>query len=39
MTETELELHRACFTGHRPEKLTMPEAEVVAGLEREYAKP
>ena len=25
--------HRCCFTGHRPEKLTMPEAEVNAALE------
>lgn len=30
--------HRACFTGHHPEKLTLPEAEVIAGLEREIFK-
>lgn len=33
--EAELRLHRCCFTGHRPEKLTQPEAEVIAGLEKE----
>ena len=35
MTEQELRKHRACFTGHRPEKLTQPEAVIIAGLERE----
>ena len=25
MTEAEKRLHRCCFTGHRPEKLTTPE--------------
>lgn len=33
--EAELRLHRCCFTGHRPEKLTQPETAVVAGLEKE----
>lgn len=27
--------HRCCFTGHRPEKLTQPEAVIIAGLEKE----
>lgn len=35
MTEQEKRAHRCCFTGHRPEKLKMPESEVIAGLERE----
>lgn len=35
MTEQELRLHRCSFTGHRPEKLGRPEAEVVEGLKRE----
>ena len=34
-TESELRLHRCCFTGHRPEKLTRNEAEIVADLEKE----
>lgn len=29
----ELRNHRCCFTGHRPEKLAMPEAEIKAALE------
>lgn len=33
MTETEKRAHRCCFTGHRPEKLTIPETEVQARLE------
>ena len=32
-SELELRLHRACFTGHRPEKLTLSEYEVKEGLE------
>lgn len=32
-TEEEKRLHRACFTGHRPEKLRQPESVVVRGLE------
>ena len=35
MTEQELRKHHACFTGHRPEKLTQPETVIIAGLERE----
>lgn len=30
--EKEERLHTACFTGHRPEKLTQPETEIVKGL-------
>ncbi|MBQ3424080.1 MAG: DUF1273 family protein [Clostridia bacterium] len=33
MRESELRLHRCCFTGHRPEKLGAPEADVRAWLE------
>lgn len=29
-TEQELRLHRCCFTGHRPEKIALPERKVVA---------
>ena len=36
--ESELCLHRCCFTGHRPEKLHMPESAVISGLEREIRK-
>jgi uncharacterized phage-like protein YoqJ len=32
-TENELRLHRCCFTGHRPQKLHQPEAEVKKCLE------
>ena len=35
MNEEYLKWHRACFTGHRPEKLTQPEPVIVAGLEQE----
>lgn len=38
MTEEEKRLHRVCFTGHRPEKLTQSESEIFAGLEREIKK-
>ena len=31
-TESELRLHRACFTGHRPHKLHQPESVVIAAL-------
>lgn len=34
-TEQELRLHRCCFTGHRPEKIDIPERKVVAALEKE----
>lgn len=32
-TEEEKRLHRACFTGHRPEKLRQPESLIVKRLE------
>lgn len=35
MTESEKRKHRCCFTGHRPEKLSLPESEVKAELEKE----
>ena len=35
MTEQEKRAHRCCFTGHRPEKLSLPESEVKAELEKE----
>lgn len=35
MSETELRKHRCCFTGHRPEKLTIPEKRLVELLEAE----
>lgn len=35
MGEKEMRLRRCCFTGHRPEKLGRPEAEVIKSLERE----
>lgn len=31
--ETELRLHRCCFTGHRPEKLSRSETEIKKDLE------
>lgn len=34
-TEQELRLHCCCFTGHRPEKIDLPESKVVAVLEKE----
>lgn len=34
MTEQELRQHRCCFTGHRPERLGMPEIEVISGLKK-----
>lgn len=33
MSEAELRLHRCCFTGHRPQKLNRPEAEIKKCLE------
>lgn len=33
--ESELRLHRCCFTGHRPEKLNQPESIIIPALERE----
>ena len=38
MTESELRRHRCCFTGHRPEKLKLPEREVRKRLEAEIQK-
>ncbi len=35
MTEQELRRHRCCFTGHRPERLGMPESVVISSLEEE----
>ena len=35
MTEADKRQRRVCFTGHRPEKLTVPEAEVKSALEQE----
>lgn len=33
MTEAEKRMHRVCFTGHRPEKLTRSEQSIKADLE------
>ena len=33
MSEEEKRLHRCCFTGHRPEKISATEEEVKAWLE------
>ena len=38
MTEQEKRQHRCCFTGHRPEKLSWTEKEVIAWLEAEILK-
>lgn len=35
MTEQEKRSHRCCFTGHRPEKLSVSEGEVKAALQKE----
>ncbi len=35
MTEMELRKHRCCFTGHRPEKLSIPENRLALLLEAE----
>lgn len=35
MTETEKRMHRVCFTGHRPEKLTRHEKSITKDLEIE----
>lgn len=37
-TENEKRLHRRCFTGHRPEKLSWSEKEVIAWLDAEIRK-
>lgn len=38
MTESEKRMHRVCFTGHRPEKLTRDEKSVMKDLEKEIRK-
>lgn len=38
MTEAELKKHRCCFTGHRPEKLTIPERQLEKLLEAEIRR-
>ena len=38
MTEQELRTRRVCFTGHRPEKLTLSETDVKAGLTEQIQK-
>ena len=35
MPETEKRMHRVCFTGHRPEKLTRHEKSITKDLEKE----
>lgn len=35
MTEMEKRMHRVCFTGHRPEKLTRSESAIKKDLEKE----
>ena len=37
-SESELRLHRCCFTGHRPEKLHRSEKTIRAALEHEIRK-
>ena len=34
MTETEKRMHRVCFTGHRPEKLTRSDRATKKDLEK-----
>ena len=38
MSEAELRKPRCCFTGHRPEKLAMPEQQMAALLETEIRR-
>lgn len=35
MTETEKRMHRCCFTGHRPEKLTRAEKDIKDDIKKE----
>ena len=35
MTESEKRIYRCCFTGHRPEKLSISEREVKTALQKE----
>ena len=37
-TESEMRMHRCCFTGHRPPKLGVPERKVQKALEAEIKK-
>ena len=34
MSEAELRMHRCCFTGHRPDKMTLGEKEIKPMLEK-----
>ena len=38
MNEAELRKHRCCFTGHRPEKLKIPEKQLAVLLEEEIKR-
>ena len=38
MDKAELRKHRCCFTGHRPDKLAIPERQLAALLETEIRK-
>ena len=38
MSEQEKRLHRVCFTGHRPEKLTIPEKDIKVFLDKQIRK-
>lgn len=38
MNEQELRKHRCCFTGHRPDKLTIPETRLAGLLEAEIKR-
>lgn len=38
MTENEKRIHRVCFTGHRPEKLTRNERVIKKNLEKEICR-
>lgn len=38
MTEVEKRMHRVCFTGHRPEKLTRSEYAIKADLEEQICQ-
>ena len=38
MSEEELRKHRCCFTGHRPEKLAIPERSLAVRLETEIQR-
>ena len=38
MTESEKRMHRVCFTGHRPEKLTRDKKSILNDLEKEIRK-